>query len=785
MLKNYLKMAFRNILKQRGYSVINIIGLAVGITCMALAFLYAQYEFSFDRFHKGANRIYRVCSESSGAVSPAEIAPTMLDRFPEVESATRLMFGSYDNNRVLFHYRDKSLYSSGYYADQQFFKIFSFPFLKGNPQTALAEPNTIVITEDFAQKYFGDEDPLGALVNFDKKYDLKVTGLIENIPPNSHLQFDFLVSFATYAAMPSGKSFSECWACSGFLTYIKLRDNAEVVPLENKLADLMKEKAGGTSDHFLQPLTNIRLYSNLSYEPSTLSVSDIYYVYLTLSIAGLILLLGCLNYINIATSIATSRANEIGIRKMVGADKIHLVFQYIVESLAIILIAALGSLILIELILPFVNSYANLRIGTDYLDNYYFLLFIILLCLIVSLIAGGIPALALSSINPLRVINKLYSAGKGSIGLRRLFVIIQFGLAICLLAITLIINSQLNYVNKKDVGYDKKNIVVIKMKGDDFEKNRQNIKTEILRHSNVTGATYSSHLPNAIKNSTANRVDENGDSTNLVVYFCEVDEDFTEVYGIDFINGRNYSRDFNDTRKSSVIVNESAAKAFGLESPIGSRLGMFGDNDAEIIGVMRDFNFLSLHKSIAPMVLLYGDGSYLSARIQGDNIHSTIGYIEDVVKRFIPDYPFEYKMFADYYQKAYATENNLNVAFNIFAAIAIFVACLGLVGLSSFAAEQKSKEISIRKVLGATVLDIVKMLTSEFVILVVIANLIAWPIAWYIMRRWLENFVYRIDIGISSFMLAGLAAVLIALITVSYHALRAALTNPVKGIRHE
>jgi putative ABC transport system permease protein len=224
---------------------------------------------------------------------------------------------------------------------------------------------------------------------------------------------------------------------------------------------------------------------------------------------------------------------------------------------------------------------------------------------------------------------------------------------------------------------------------------------------------------------------------------------------------------------------------FGRENPIGSRLGMFGDNDAEIIGVMRDFNFLSLHKSIAPMVLLYGDGSYLSARIQGDNIHSTIGYIEDVVKRFIPDYPFEYKMFADYYQKAYATENNLNVAFNIFAAIAIFVACLGLVGLSSFAAEQKSKEISIRKVLGATVLDIVKMLTSEFVILVVIANLIAWPIAWYIMRRWLENFVYRIDIGISSFMLAGLAAVLIALITVSYHALRAALTNPVKGIRHE
>lgn len=785
MLKNYLKIAFRNIFKQRGYSVINVIGLAVGIFCITLAFLYAQHEFSFDRFHRESNRIYRICSESSGAVSPAEIAPAMMERFPEVESATRMMFGSYDNNRVLFHYGNMSLYSKGYYADERFFEIFSYPFIKGQPQTALAEPNTIVITQGFAQKYFGDSDPLGEIINFDKKHDLKVTGVIENIPSNSHLQFDFLVSFTTYAVTPSGKSFSECWACSGFLTYVKLHGDAKIALLESKLASLMEEKTSGTSDYFLQPLTDIRLYSNLSYEPSTLSVSDIYYVYLALSIAALILILGCLNYISITTAIASSRANEVGIRKVVGAGKGHLFLQYILESLSITIIAVFAALILIEILLPVINTYANLQIEIEFLNNLHFWLFILLLCSTVSLIAGGYPSLVLSSIKPLKVINRLTATGKEGFRIRKLFVIVQFGIAICLLVITVIINSQLHYVNDKDVGYDKENIIVINLKGDNTDENRQSIKSEILRHSNIISATYSSHLPSAIKSSTTNLVDENGDSTHLITYFCEADEDFTEVYGIEFMDGRNFSPEFNDTRESSVILNESASKAFGQDNPIGSLYSMFGDNEAEIIGVVKDFNFLPLHQSIAPMVLLYGGGSYLSVRIQGDDRGATIQYINDVIKRFIPDYPFEYKMFADYYRKAYLTENNLQAAFSVFSAIAIFVACLGLVGLSSFSAARKSKEIAIRKVLGATVLDIVAMLTREFVILVVIANLIAWPVAYYIMMRWLENFVYRIDVGLSSFILAGLAAVLIALITVSYHALRAALTNPVEGIRHE
>ncbi|MFH1701370.1 MAG: ABC transporter permease [Candidatus Zixiibacteriota bacterium] len=786
MIKNFFKIAIRSIIKQRWYAVINIIGLAIGISCIAMAFLYAQYEFSFDRFHKDANRIYRVVSKETGVSTPSEMSPTMMERYPEVESATRLQFGSYDKNRVLFYYHDKSFYSEGYFADERFFDVFSFPFIMGEPRKALTEPNTLVITKGFARKYFGDDDPIGETISFDKKYDLRVTGVIDDIPSNSHLQFDFLVSFATYAATASGKSYTRCWACNLFLTYVKLHDNVEIAPLNGKLDEMILEKTGTHSDYFIQPMTDIRLFSGLDREPGTSNISDIYYVHLALSISLLILILGCLNYINIATARISSRANEIGIRKMIGAGKRLIIIQYIIESLLMTFFAMILSVILMELLIPWVNSYANIDIEISFINNPPFLLFAIFLCFAVGIVAGGYPALVLSAIKPLRVINNIFIAGRDGVRLRQLFVIIQFGAAVCLLIITLIINLQLYYVDNLDVGYDKNNIVVMKLKGEDFEKNKQSIKNEILKHSKVLGATYSDALPHLILNSTTNKVaDEKGDSADLSIYFCEVDENFTDVFNISIVGGRNFSPEFNDTRESSVILNESAIRAIDKENPIGRPYTMGGNIDAKVIGVVKDFNFLPLHKSIAPLVLLYGDGKYLSVKIQSGSRESTIKSIEEIVRRLVPDYPFEYKMLDDYYRSAYSSENNLNIALNVFAAIAIIVACLGLMGLSSFSAAQKSKEIAIRKVLGASVSDIVKMLSKEYIVLVAIANIIAWPIAFYVVKTWLENFVYRVNIELSMFFAAGFSAILIALITVSFQAIKAALADPIDGIRHE
>ncbi|UCG60750.1 MAG: ABC transporter permease [Candidatus Zixiibacteriota bacterium] len=763
-----------------------MLGLAIGITCLGLAIRYTQHEFSFDRFHKDADRVYRVCSKSSGAATPGELAPTILERSPAVESATRLQYGSFDQNRVLFHYRDKSLYSRGYYADEHFFEIFPFPFVRGDPGKALAEPNSIVVTEDFSRRYFGDENPIGETINFENKHDLTVVGIIENVPSNSHLQFDFLVSFSTYATTTSGQSYSRCWACCCFLTYVKLNENAAVRGVEDQLDALVMEKTNIAYTWFLQPLEDIRLFSALSHEPGTLAVSDIYYVYLALSIAVLILILGCLNYISITTARAASRASEIGVRKVVGARRKDLIAQHMVESLLVTLFALLLSLILIELLIPMINSFARLGIGSEYLGNFAFMSFMILLCVLVSLIAGGYPALVLSSIRPLRVISKLWHAGREGVRLRRLFVIIQFGMAICLLTISLIIDSQLNYVGSEDIGYDRENVVVLKLKGDDFENNRQNIKNEILGHSRVISATYSSHLPCAIKSSTEARLaDNNGDTTYLIIHCCDVDETFADVYDLEFVSGRNFSQDFNDTWESSVILNEAAVKVIDWENRENKRYTMWGNIDAEVVGVVKDFNFLSLHNNIAPLVLLRGEGSYLSVKIQPDDMLGTIGYMDKVVSKFIPDYPFEYKMYEDHYQAAYTTENNLSLAFNVFAGIAIFVACLGLVGLSAYSTAQKSKEIAIRKILGASAADNMLLLTREFLLLVVIANVLAYPVAYYIMNRWLENFVYRIDIGISSFISAGLAALIVALLTVGYQAVKAAFANPIDGIRYE
>jgi len=804
MFKNYLKIAFRNLLRYKGYSFINIFGFAIGLACCLMILLYTYDELSYDRYHKKADRIYRVALTAmlnnnafNGVVTCAPLAQGMMNEIPEVEVATRCRnFGF-----PVLRYKEKVFSEERFFsADSTFFNVFTIPFLKGDPKTALTKPYTVVITRSMAVKYFGDEDPVGKILNMDNRRDYAVTGVIEDVPRNSHFHYDFLGSLASYE-----DSRNPNWVSNNYYTYLLLRENASYKDVEDKLAGITRLHAepqirealgigwdelmarGAKYRYIFQPLTDIHLRSHLDFEVEP--NGDIAYIYIFSLVALGIFIVACINYVNLATARSMTRAKEISIRKTVGSDRKQLILQFISETMFASLIAIIVALILVAIFQPLFNSLAGKDTKLDILLNPYVIPAVILMLLISSLLAGAYPAIYLSSFQPITILNRALLGTKKNSMLRSILVVFQFSVSIILIIGTAIVFKQMQYIQSKNLGFNKDQIVVIK-KTDDIGPQLASFKLELLRNPDILSVTNTARLMgDAFGNSTFRLPGESGEKSQLL-WTLTTDYDFASVFGIEMAGGRYFEKD-RLADSSCVVLNEAAVKTLGVADPVGKDLSDLGTppRKHQILGVMKDFHFESLHQEIKPLIIFQFTprdvGRYMPVKIRTENIQTTLTYMENTWRKFANNQAFEYEFFDDHFANIYLAEQKTGNLFLAFSVIAIIVGSLGLFGLAAFMIEQRTKEIGVRKVLGATVPNLVLLLSKEFTRWVLLANVIAWPIAYYCAEKWLQDFAYKTEIGIWTFVLSGAAALLIALATVSYQAIRSATANPVQSLRYE
>jgi ABC-type antimicrobial peptide transport system permease subunit len=784
MIMNYLKITFRNIRRHKGYSFINIAGLAIGITACVLLLLWVQDEWSYDRFHTNANELYRVLLDPLGAsttheaVSPPVLAAKMKENFPEVVNTTRIS----KSGILLFNHGDKTFYEGGgIFADPNFFEMFSFPFLQGDPTTAFSELRSIVITEDLALKYFGSENPLGKILTINNKTDYKITGIIKNIPHNSHLDFHYVRSFELLKEF--GVNINS-WGNVSFFTYVQLQKNSLSRDVDEKLKALIEKEDPGHNLYYLQPLTQIHLRSNFNFDPAV--TGNIMYIYIFIAAAVFILFVACINFMNLATARSGTRAKEVGMRKAVGADRIDIIKQFFGESILLSFIAFFLAVILLKLLIPLFNSLAGKELSLSHSGYLEILLGLVGITLFTGLLSGSYPALFLSSFQTVNVIKNLPQSGtKGSL-FRKILVVAQFSLTIIILIGTIVVHDQLNHIRNQNLGYDKDYMVCFPLRGEFVEK-LDAARSEIQKNPNILNFAVSSSLPTFIGSGTSG-ADWEGKPTDVRIQMqiASVDYYYLDTYRMEMAEGRFFSRDFESDSKEGFVLNEAAIKAMGMDAPVGKRFSAFG-KDGRIIGIIKNFNYKSLHSEIEPLILLMEPRAYrfASIRISPKNIEGTIAHLENTWNKFSAGFPFDYTFLDDRIDNLYRSEQRVGTVFNYFTILVIFIACLGLFGLASFTAEKRTKEIGIRKILGAPVSSILLLLSKEFAKWVLLANIIAWPAAYFIMDRWLENFAYRTSIGMETFFLSAGLALAIALITVSYQCMRAALSNPVDSLKYE
>jgi putative ABC transport system permease protein len=792
MLKNYLKIALRNIKRYKGYSFINITGLAIGMTCTILILLWVQDELSYDRFHKNGDYLYRVIQDiqftdhrTHWAITQGPLGPSLKEDFPEIADFTRIRYRGFR-----FKYDDKVFDEGVCMADNSILEMFTFPLVQGDAKTALIDPNNIVLSEKMAEKYFGGENPIGKTLKADDRYDFHVTGVFKKIPTNSHLQFDFLIPFIF------GRELGytvDTWNNSGFSTYVMLAKTASVENVIGKISDYLKRKPTleENSKLMLQPLKRVHLYSHYDFD---FAHGDIKYVMIFSIVALFILLIACFNFMNLATARAGNRAKEIGMRKVAGAYKRNIIYQFFGEAIFLSLIALFFSLIFVELLLPIFNGLSGKERSLNFTSNSLTLIGLIGITLITGIISGSYPALVLSTFKPVDILKGSGSttgvtgSGKRGALFRKVLVVSQFAVSIMLLIGTIIVSNQLEFMRNKKLGYEKEHLIMSRMRAE-MSQQFEAVKNEFLKNPDILNVTAVANPPtygyvfsNTLWHWEGQKPDEE------ILFRCNlVNYDYFKTFGLELFAGRPFSKEFaSDT--NTVIINETAMKAMRLENPVGKRLAyQNGEFNIEIIGVVKDYHFRSLHQRIEPLILILSTDAtqILCARILGTDIPRTINEVEQVWKKFAPDFPFEYNFLDETLDNLYRSEMRVSKIFRYFTALAIFISCLGLFGLASFMAEQRTKEIGIRKVVGASVLGIVLLLSKEFAKWVLVANLIAWPIAWYVMSKWLQNFAYRTNIAWTTFIFSAGVAVLIALLTVSYKSIRAAVANPVESLRYE
>ena len=778
MFKNYLKIAFRTIRKHKGYSLINITGLALGMASCILILLWVQHELSYDRFHKNRDFIYRIYQDyhHAGGISqfsnvPQPVSPEIQNTVPEVEFVTRYLDGDFT-----LKYEDKLFTEDNVrFIDPSFFPIFSFSFVKGDPEAAFNDPYSLILTEAMAKKYFGKEDPIGKILTADSQYQMKVTGVVKDVPDNSFLQFNFLVPYSYLET--TGYDVNN-WNSHNCQVYVLLDKNVSYEQVEDKIYGMIKKHTPDDESYLrLQPLKRIRLYT-LGGEMGTIK-----YVYIFSLIALFILVIACINFMNLATARSAKRAREVGLRKVVGARRIQIIRQFFGESI-VLTICALGfSVLIVEVLLPLFNNLSGKNLKLDLSGNMAIFAGLIGIALFTGFLSGSYPALFLSSFLPGKVLKSTYRSGSSSSALRKILVVFQFSLSIFLIISTAVIYSQLQYIQSKDLGFNKENLIYASI-NDRIKENYDAIENEILQNPHILNMTRTFQLPSYNRYSAPVEWEGKTPDQNIVFNISLVDPDYLDTLKLELVHGRNFSNEFS-TDTSNYILNEEAVKQMGLESPIGKWLE-FGEK-GEIIGVVRNYHYMPFTYEIQPLILYYNPSyyRYTILRISGDDIPQTLGFLEETWTKFAPAFPFEYHFLDEDYEQIYRTEHRLGELLRYFSFLAIFISCLGLFGLASFMAEQRTKEIGVRKVLGATISSVTLLLSREYTKWVLLANIIAWPVAYFGMRKWLQGFAYKVDISVLTFVLAGLLTLVIALLTVSYQAIKAAVANPVEALRHE
>ena len=805
MLTNYLKIAWRNLVRNKVYSAINIIGLAVGLATCLLIVLFVLHELSYDRYHAKADRTFRITTlgliggkETNLAAIGAPAGPAFVHDYPGVEAATRVAtFGTFIIRRGRMGFNETRVA----FTDSNFFDTFSIPLLKGNSKKVLAEPNTVVITKTMARKYFGNQDPVGQTLTMGSMGLYRVTGVCQDVPLNTHFHYDF------FAALQLNE-LGDKWLANGVKTYLVLRKgypvraliarNSEII---NKyIAPEIKFFTGESLSEFLQkgnsfllryqPITDIHLHSHLEYEAEP--NSDIKYIYIFMAIALFILTLACINFINLSTAGSSGRAKEVGIRKVLGSVQPQLIRQFLTESVLFTFLAILLSLGIVAGLLPGFNQLSGKQFNLSKLFDGWMLPGMALAFIGIGLLAGSYPAFLLSSFKPVSVLSGKLRDGARSSWLRSTLVITQFVVSIAMIIGTLIVYQQLHYIQNKQVGFDKEQVLILH---DTYvlREKTQSFKAELAKLSSVRQVSLAGNLPAGASNGGVNGFQPDNGATQPETYRARtynIDQDYLPTLGIRLALGRNFSQTF-PSDSSAVLINETAAHEYNWTNPIGRKLSTIGNGGPgskrtyTVVGVVKDFHFESLHHRVGPLVMFYGGDNYqMALRIQTSDMAAFLKQLEQRWKTQT-DTPFSYSFLDERFDTIYQSEHRIGQLFGIFAGLAIFIACLGLFGLASFVVEQRTKEVGVRKVLGASVGSIVTILSKDFLKLVLISIVIASPIAWYAMNKWLEDFAYKIDIEWWVFALAGLLAMGIALLTVSFQAVKAALMNPVKSLRSE
>ena len=799
MFTNYFKTALRNIRRHKVYAIVNIIGLSIGMACMILILRWVQYELSFDRYHENADRIYRLVTDMDlgkmrgrYAVSNYIAGKTLARDYPEVEKSVRFQKVPF---KLLFQYDDIQFYEDNIcLADSTVFDIFTFPLIQGDPHNALNSAFSIVITEDLAQKYFGDNDPIGRIIRANNDVDLTVTGIMQNVPRNSHFLFDALVSFEILRHIHENyqKEIEEDWMDHDNYTYLLLQKAYDYRDLEKKFPAFIEkhmgttlEAIGGKVEYFLQPLTQIHLKSKLEFDTNN---TDIVYVLAFSMIAIFVLCIACINFMNLSTGRSVSRAKEVGVRKAQGAQRSNLIHQFLCEAFLWSCLSFAGSLGLVEITLPFFHWLSGIDLSSISIFRPWFILGCLGLVLFVAIVAGVYPAVYLSGFQTIQVLTGRLKTGPTGSPFRNTLVVGQFTISIGLIIVSAIIFAQIHYMKHERLGFNKNRIVVLRMIGDSFEKSIQTIKTELSSCSGVIDVTASSHVPGGFSGWHAfvpqgYRLDQ-----TQVMASISIDPDFIPMMGIQIVDGRNFSDDIIEDQAESILINEEAAKRFGWKDPVGKTIrNLLNETNKTVIGVVSNFHLRSLHHHLMPLYIDYNPSNlgYVSIKIKPDELSKTLHFLRQKWVEITPAQTLDYFFLAEAFDQQYRDDEKLGIILSNFSTLAILIACLGLFGLASFTVEKRTKEIGIRKALGASVFSIIVLLLKEFTKLILLANVIAWPIAFFTMNRWLQNYAYRIEIGLSAFVLAGLIVLVIALLTAGYQAIKAARANPVDALRYE
>jgi putative ABC transport system permease protein len=788
MFQNYIKIAFRNLLRHKAFSFINIAGLAIGMACSILILLWVEHETSFDTFHKDFSKIYRITAqlkelEVKAAVTSAPIANAIQQQIPQIQSAVRIAPG----RTGLLQVEDRVFEEKAImFVDSNFFSFFSFPLISGDPATVLRQPESIVISEAMAKKYFGNTDPIGKTIRQNHKDDFTVSGIMADVPQNSHLQFDF-VQPMSFLARTERDLKENIWDNFNFFTYITIdqKSTPETIrTIDTRIEEIYKANEPNLKVEFrLQKLGDIHLRSKFIADvPGN---GNIQYVYTFIVVAIFILVVACINFMNLATARSARRAKEVGLRKVAGAARFQLIRQFLAESSVISFLSLVLAVILVIVALPYFNDLAGKKLGVDFL-NIGHVGWAIGITLMTGILAGSYPALFLSGFVPVKVLKGNLKTGAGGSLFRNTMVIIQFAVSITLLVGTAVIFDQMQFMRNRDLGFDKENLIYVQMTGDTWSK-YQTLRSSLDENPLTTNFTFVQDLPVALSNATIG-VQWEGKDPNSQPLFCTmaIDEHFVDIFNLQLLHGRSFAEEFKaDT--ANYIVNEKALKTMNMDAAtaVGSKLTMWGTTGT-IIGVVKDFNFKPLQTPIEPLIIRRNTwGGVAVIKTKPNETEATIQAAESIFKTLNPAYPFTYNFVDEDLNKLYKSEAQLSNLFTVFAGLAIFISCLGLYGLSAFLAERRTKEIGVRKVLGASVAHVVFLLSRAFTVPVAVAMVIATPLSWYLMSRWLEGFAFHVNLGWSVFLGAFVVALMIALLTVCYESLKAAIANPAKSLRDE